>query len=309
MNPIPDKSENETMNGFPNISRAIGLLALVFAVQLALAIPLAFVALASSMKVFENPLTVAFFNTISIGCVLWIGLKLAKASFREVFPFKPIRLVLLIPMTFTVVGMGILLSEADNLLRSFWPIPEWLEKMLQSFFGESQNLWSSFFTLVIVAAVTEELLFRGLILRGFLQNYSARTAIVVSALLFGAFHLNPWQFTGAVVLGGVFAWWFVRTRSLLPCLFGHALNNGLPLLALGIPQLKDWGFVSDGTGPVVFQPLWLDGFGLLLAAFGLWWTARELPISEMNFSAAPAVDASQNILLHSKNGKENLNAL
>lgn len=297
------------MNGFPNIFRAIGLLALVFAIQLGLAIPLAFVALASSMKVFENPLTVAFFNTISIGFVLLIGLKLAKASFREVFPFKPIRLVLLIPMACTVIGMGILLSEADNLLRSFWPIPEWLEKMLQSFFGESQNLWSSFFTLVIVAAVTEELLFRGLILRGFLQNYSARTAIVVSALLFGAFHLNPWQFTGAVVLGGVFAWWFVKTRSLLPCLFGHALNNGLPLLALGIPQLKDWGFVSDGTGPVIFQPLWLDGLGLLLAAAGLWWTARALPTSEMSFTAAPAVDSSQNILLHSNNGKENLNAL
>ena len=297
------------MNGFPNISRAIGLLALVFAIQLALAIPLAFVALASSMKVFENPLTVAFFNTISIGCVLWIGLKLAKATFREVFPFKPIRWVLLIPMTFTVVGLGILLSEADNLLRSFWPIPEWLEKMLQSFFGESQNLWSSIFTLVIVAAVTEELLFRGLILRGFLQNYSARTAIVVSALLFGAFHLNPWQFTGAVVLGGVFAWWFVRTRSLLPCLFGHALNNGLPLIAMAIPFLKESGFVSDGTGPVKFQSLWLDGLGLLLAAAGLWWTAQEFAKNPAPFTTASPTIASTEISPNGSAQKEKFNAI
>jgi len=298
------------MRPFPNISQTIGLLALVFAIQIGLALPVALITFVSgTTRIFENPLTVAFFNTVSIGLVLLIGLKLAKASFREVFPFKPIRFILLMPMTFTVIGMGILLSEVDNLLRIFLPIPEWLEKALQSFFGGSQNVFSSFFTLVVVAAVTEELLFRGLILRGFLQNYSARKAIVVSALLFGAFHLNPWQFTGAVVLGGVFAWWFVKTRSLLPCLFGHALNNGLPLIALAIPQLKDLGFVSDGTGPVKFQPLWLDGLGLLLAAVGLWWTARELPKTETNFTATPAVDAAQNILLHSNNGKEDLNAL
>lgn len=284
------------MNAFPSLSRAIGLLALVFAIQFGLAIPVALMALVSgTTKIFENPLTVALFNTVSIGLVLLLGLKLAKASFREVFPLKPMRLILLIPMTFTVVGMGILLSDLDNLLRLFLPIPEWLEKALQSFFGDAQNIFSSFFTLVIVASVTEELLFRGLILRGFLQNYSVRKAVIVSALLFGVFHLNPWQFTGAVVLGGIFAWWFVHTRSLLPCLFGHALNNGLPLMALAIPYLKEIGFVSDGTGPVKFQPLWLDGLGLLLAAAGLWWTAQEFLKVEKHLTVTSAAIAATEI--------------
>jgi len=298
------------MRPFPNISQTLGLLALVYAIQFGLAIPVAFIALASgTVKIFENPLTVAFFNTVSIGLVLLIGLKLAKASIREVFPFKPIRFILLIPMTFTVIGMGILLSEVDNLLRTVLPIPAALEKILHRFFGSADTLFSSIFTLVIVAAVTEELLFRGLILRGFLQTYSVRKAIVVSALLFGAFHLNPWQFTGAVVLGGVFAWWFVNTRSLLPGLFGHALNNGLPLIALAIPLLKDIGFVSDGTGPVKFQPLWLDGLGLLLAAAGLWWTAREFSTTQTHFTAASAAIASAEISPNGSAQRENLNAI
>lgn len=284
------------MRPFPNIPQTLGLLALVFAIQLGLAIPVAMITLVTgTTKIFENPLTVAVFNTVSIGLVLLIGLKLAKASFREVFPFNPLRPLLLIPMALTVIGLGILLSEIDNLLRLILPIPEWLEKALQSFFGDSQNIFNSFFTLVVVAAVTEELLFRGLILRGFLQNYSVRKAIIVSALLFGVFHLNPWQFTGAVVLGGIFAWWFVHTRSLLPCLFGHALNNGLPLIALAIPYLKEIGFVSDGTGPVKFQPLWLDGLGLLLAAAGLWWTAQEFSTTPTQFTTASAAIASTEI--------------
>lgn len=297
------------MRPFPNISQTIGLLALVFAIQIGLAIPAALITFASgTIRILENPLTIGFFNTVSIGLVLWLGLKLTKAPFREVFSFKPMRFILLIPMALTVIGIGILLSEVDNLLRLYLPIPAWLEKALQSFFGESQNIFSSFLTLVVVAAVTEEMLFRGLILRGFLQNYSVRKAIIISALLFGAFHLNPWQFTGAVVLGGVFAWWFVNTHSLLPCLFGHALNNGLPLIALAIPFLKEIGFVSDGTGPVKFQPLWLDGLGLLLTAAGLWWTAQEFLKTPAPFSASPAISATE-ISSNGSAEKENLNAL
>jgi membrane protease YdiL (CAAX protease family) len=47
------------------------------------------------------------------------------------------------------------------------------------------------FILVIMAPLTEETLCRGLILNGFLKNYSRRKAMIVSALLFALLHLNP----------------------------------------------------------------------------------------------------------------------
>jgi membrane protease YdiL (CAAX protease family) len=262
------------MNAFPNIPRAIGLLALVFAIQMVMGIPVAALGLIMKTPLMNDPLAIAFFNTVSIGIVLLIGLRLAKASFKEVFSFAPIRAALLFPMSLTVIGMSILLSEVDNRVRTIWPVPAWVTEILQNFFGAPEKFFSPLITLVIVAPLTEELLFRGFILRGFLRNYSMRKAIIVSALLFGAFHLNPWQFTGAAVLGAVFAWWFVKTRSLLPCLFGHALNNGLPLVLLALPQLQIPGYSTEITEQVEFQPLWFDALGLLLAGIGIWWLIR-----------------------------------
>jgi len=142
--------------------------------------------------------------------------------------------------------------------------------------------WEAFVRLVvIVAPLTEELLFRGLILRGLLRHYTTRTAIIASAVLFGVFHLNPWQFLGATVLGVLFAWIFVRTGSLYPCIFGHAFANGVPLIA-SVLKVDIVGFTSELTG-VEFQPLWFDALGLVLSAVGLWRLRRYFVSSLTRF--------------------------
>jgi membrane protease YdiL (CAAX protease family) len=279
---------------FPNISRAIALLVLVYVIQAIIFIPIAALGPATASFFMENPLTVAVFNTVSIGSVLLIGLRRTGASFREVFPFAPISPVLLLPMSLTVIGMSVILSEANNCLLKFLPVPPQIAKVFQDVFGTPEKFWGALSTAVIVAPLTEELLFRGLILRGFLSNYSMRKAIIASALLFGVFHILPWQIPSAAVLGGIFAWWFVQTRSLLPCLFGHALNNGLTLIPLIAPQLKIPGYFNESPDQVVFQPLWFDALGVLLAGIGMWWLHREFV--EMNaersreLSAASSVD-------------------
>jgi hypothetical protein len=118
--------------------------------------------------------------------------------------------------------------------------------------------------------VTEEALFRGVILRGFLDRYATRRAIVVSALLFAVFHLNPWQFLGAATAGLLFAWWRAATGSLRPGLVCHALNNAIPILAASVGGLRIPGYAGVPAGAVEFQPWWFDAIGVVLAAGGLW---------------------------------------
>ena len=50
-------------------------------------------------------------------------------------------------------------------------------------------------------AVLEEMLFRGVTLRGFLRRYSRTFAIRWSAALFGIAHLNLYQFMTALAIG------------------------------------------------------------------------------------------------------------
>ncbi len=131
--------------------------------------------------------------------------------------------------------------------------------------------------LVVVAPLTEELLFRGLILRGFMQRYGTVPAVLLSTLLFALVHVNPYQFASAITMGVFLAWLFVRTRSLWPCIIAHALFN-CHLIVL--PILRDTfglqirGYTGmPGDGPVVFQPLWFDALGLVLVGLGVWTAA------------------------------------
>ncbi|MCB0630668.1 MAG: CPBP family glutamic-type intramembrane protease [Saprospiraceae bacterium] len=109
-----------------------------------------------------------------------------------------------------------------------YPPPEWFEEIFEGLMGDSQ-FWS-FMTLVVAAPIFEELLFRGIILDGFLKRYSVWKSILWSSFFFGLFHLNPWQFVTAMILGSFIGWVYHRTRSLLPCMAIHAFANGTSFL-------------------------------------------------------------------------------
>jgi hypothetical protein len=94
--------------------------------------------------------------------------------------------------------------------------------------------------------------------------------VLVTAVLFGLTHLNPWQFSSAMGLGAVLGWWFWRTQSLAPCLLGHALLNGWvlanPYLPFAIPGFNK----GEPYASAELQPLWFDLAGLALAGTGAW---------------------------------------
>ena len=254
---------------YPNISQSIWILVLLIILGGVLSIPLMILESVTDFPLSDHPAMLALINLIAFGLILAIGLKRANISLREICPLVPIRLPLLFPMALTVIGISILFSESDNLLRTFLPPPAWFSDYLKSLVSAEISLWGSILSLVVVAPLTEELLVRGLILRGFLGQYSARKAILASAIFFGLLHLNPWQFIGATALGILFAWWFIETRSILSCFLGHAFANALPLAATVLLPFEIPGYTSD-FGTIQFQPLWFDLVGVILAALGIW---------------------------------------
>lgn len=255
---------------YPRLLQAIWLPVVALLVQTALFVLGEVLGRLARLPLTQHPASIAVVNLLAFGLAIIWGLRKTKAPFTNVFPFVGVRLALFVPMGLTVIGTGILLSECDNLLRAVLPAPPGVADLFHRLAGARTSLWGSILALVIVAPVTEELLFRGIILRGFLSHYGPGKAILASALLFALFHVNPWQFVSAAWLGVLFAWWFVRTRSLVPCLFGHALSNGMPSIVGRVFHLNIPGYTSEMTTQVVFQPLWFDCVGLLLAGAGVW---------------------------------------
>jgi membrane protease YdiL (CAAX protease family) len=206
--------------------------------------------------------------------VCWMGWRQRGGALEATYSLRPVPLQMLVAVTVTVLGLSVVLSEADNVMQRFLPTPDWLSEIFERMISGAGSRWGAVFALVVAAPLAEEPIFRGLMLRGFLSRYSPRTAIVTSALLFGAAHLNPWQFVGASVFGVVAGWWVLRSGSLVPALWGHAVENGLPSLTQAL------GFVIPGysgrSDVVLFQPLWFDAAGVWLLGIGLWLTRRAM---------------------------------
>ncbi len=249
---------------YPNLSQSVGLLLTVIIVLMAIGLPVVLITHSLEMDLSAHPLVLGVTNLLAIGYVIRQSVAQQGGTLLESARLIPVDARLAIPMLATLAGAAILISELDNLVVSLYPVPEeWAAPLAELATGQ-HGWFATIFLLNIVAPVTEELLFRGVILHGFLQIYPTRKAVLLSAFLFAVFHLNPWQGIGAFMMGALFGWWFVRTRSLLPCLLGHALFNAIPVIVYGI-----MGFAHpDVTGPPEFQPLWLDAAGLLLLGGG-----------------------------------------
>ena len=111
------------------------------------------------------------------------------------------------------------------------PMPE----VFKEIFVFNPNL-CTFLTIVIAAPLLEELIFRGVMLDGLLKRYSPVKAILVSSILFGFVHLNPWQFVGAFLIGVFIGWIYYHTRSLSLAIIIHAVNNFVSFLIVFIGE-------------------------------------------------------------------------
>jgi membrane protease YdiL (CAAX protease family) len=259
---------------YPGFWQSVLLLVIIVSIQLILLVPIIVVNFIMKVDLISHPLTLGLINLISIGITILIGKKLSKNSYQELFPLHRINSIHLLTVTVTSIGFSIVLSDLDNLVRIIIPMPDIIEKIFMDLVSNQETIWASLFTVVLVAAFSEEFLFRGLFYSGYEKRYGATKAIIYTALLFGLFHMNPWQFFGAAILGAIYAWWFFLTRNLALCVIGHGLNNLMPIIALRYFPIK--GYSTDLSGPPEFQPTWLSIMGMALSAAGIWLTIKYL---------------------------------
>jgi len=103
---------------------------------------------------------------------------------------------------------------------------EMIRSVLESGMGVSFNL----VMLALVPGVCEELLFRGYAQRQFERWGGPAYGILLSGMLFGAYHLRPTQILPLMVLGTYLAYLTWRTGSLLPAMAVHVVHNGLAVV-------------------------------------------------------------------------------
>lgn len=166
-----------------------------------------------------------------------------------------------------VAGSALIGSEIDNMQRTLFWYPDIQWKLM----GELQNQgFLSLFLLVIIGPFAEELVFRGIVLKSFMLQYSPAKAIVLSAIIFSCAHMDPLQMLPAFGMGILLGWLYFATGNLWLCISLHSAQNLLSFIAYhDLLPFRIAGFTGSSVEKYQFLPLWADVLGILLLALGI----------------------------------------
>ena len=153
------------------------------------------------------------------------------------------------------------------------PLSLGIEHVLPEMSNNNEELFNSiiaspmgFATLVVLGPVSEEIVFRGAILKALDKVVDRWVAIILSALLFAAVHFNPAQLIHAFLMGMLLAWICIRLGSILPCIVIHIINNGMAFVFI-----KYYPEVSLTSTPLLV----LSVVVIIISLWGIMKTARQ----------------------------------
>ena len=117
------------------------------------------------------------------------------------------------------------------------------------------------FTVAVLPAVFEEILFRGVLLDG-LKSFGRWGAVLLCGALFSLYHQNPAQTLYQFCCGVAFALVAIRAGSVLPTVVSHFLNNACILLLTkyGVTEFASptkWLVFSISAVCLVVALVWL----------------------------------------------------
>lgn len=217
---------------YPTVAQAIHLLMLYIFIQTIIDFPLALIDYFNDTNHLYHPVKKFVNSFIVTFGILWYGFKRTGSGLTEVFPSAGFNPLLFLPLLTFLLSIQYLLNDVNLFVARLIPPPLWFWELFNNIFESRFGFWGAFIKVAVLAPVVEELIFRGVILHGLSRNYSRLRSVVISALLFALFHLNPWQFPATFMLGLLLGWIMVYTRNIYLAIAGHSLNNLLVLISI-----------------------------------------------------------------------------
>lgn len=160
----------------------------------------------------------------------------------------------------------LILVGLEPLMERILPVPKEVVSELERLAG-GRPLGVEVLVLALTPAICEEVLFRGALLRGLMTRFGKGTAVALSAVLFGLFHLSIYRFVPTLVLGLILGYLAVVSRSLWTSVVFHFTNNGALLAVAHLGRGERRGEVAANLVAALAAAVVL-AVGLFLAARG-----------------------------------------
>jgi len=166
-------------------------------------------------------------------------------------------------------GAVLLTSEINILIDFIFPIPESflnLDSLLAP--GNPLSLLLIILTVVFVAPIGEEMVFRGFLQR-YLENSwgDATRAILVSSLFFALIHFNPYWAIQIYFMGLLLGYLSWLTKSIYPSILMHMAINGTSMLFI---------FLGENAENALLWKGHINPLLLILGAYTFWFSLKNM---------------------------------
>lgn len=158
-----------------------------------------------------------------------------KKNIKETFRIRGFSLAQLIGsilMIFGAVLLGMLITAFVGMV--FKDSAENLQTDTEGLLGGS--FLGTLLVVAIVPAVCEEFMFRGYIFAAFEKKLKPVYAVLITAVLFGVYHMSVVKFFTTAFIGGVICVSAYCTKSIFPGIIMHFLNNALSVTYMYFPD-------------------------------------------------------------------------
>lgn len=164
-----------------------------------------------------------------------------------------------IVMVLGAIALGMVLTVLTGVV--FRTSAENAADSMQQLIGD--NFLSTLLVVALAPAICEELMFRGYIFSAFEARLSPVMAIAGSSVIFGLYHMSIVRFFTTAMIGAVICYAAHKSKSILPGMLMHFINNALSVLVMYYPE--QMGRVL----PVIVQETFSVSDLMLLAAAGI----------------------------------------
>jgi membrane protease YdiL (CAAX protease family) len=146
------------------------------------------------------------------------------------------------------------LNQQMHLPASFHHIEVWMKnsedkaaKLTEAFMNTTsvKGLLLNLFVVAFMAAVSEEIFFRGIVQNVLGECFkNVHIAVWTGAILFSAFHMQFFGFFPRMIMGAFLGYLYLWSGSLWPSMLAHFVNNGIATLLF---WLNKRGIISEGA--------------------------------------------------------------
>ena len=137
---------------------------------------------------------------------------------------------------------GIVFPESMRAIEESLRISQEKSEEIINMFISQGSLFSSIVIIAALAAISEELLFRSVIQKSLIKLFkNAHVAIIVTALVFSAFHGDFFGFFPRFILGLMLGYMFWMSGSIFPSMLMHFVNNATIVM---LYYLNTRGFID-----------------------------------------------------------------